>query len=158
MPLGMVVGLSPGDFVLDGDAASTPKMGRSPKFSAHVYCDNSSPPQKGQSPQIFGPFFLWPNGWMHQDATWYGGRPQPTWLCVRCVPSLLLKMGRSPQFLARVYCRQTAGWMKTPLGREVDLIPDHIVLAGIPSLCERGTAAPSFRPMSVVATDAHLSY
>jgi len=21
---------------------------------------------------IFGPFLLWPNGWMHQDATWYG--------------------------------------------------------------------------------------
>jgi len=20
---------------------------------------------------------LWPNGWMHQDATLYGGRPQP---------------------------------------------------------------------------------
>jgi len=36
MPLGMEIGLSPGDFVLDGDPA------RSPKFSAHVYysyCD-----------------------------------------------------------------------------------------------------------------------
>jgi len=36
MPLGMEVGLSPGDFMLDGD--STPP----PKFSAHVYysyCD-----------------------------------------------------------------------------------------------------------------------
>ena len=21
---------------------------------------------------------FWPNGWMDQDATWYGGRPQPT--------------------------------------------------------------------------------
>jgi len=20
---------------------------------------------------------LWPNGWMNQDATWYGGRPRP---------------------------------------------------------------------------------
>ena len=78
--------------------------------------------------------------------------------CVRWEPSPLPKMGRSPQFLAHVYCRQTAGWMKTPVGRKVDLIPDHIVLAGIPALCERGTAAPSFRPMSVVATVAHLSY
>ena len=26
---------------------------------------------------------LWPNGWMDQDATWYGGRPQPRGLCVR---------------------------------------------------------------------------
>jgi len=36
MPLGMEVGLSPGDFVLDGDPA------RPLKFSAHVYysyCD-----------------------------------------------------------------------------------------------------------------------
>jgi len=30
MPLGMEVGLSPGDFVLDGDPATLPKGGRSP--------------------------------------------------------------------------------------------------------------------------------
>ena len=42
------------------------------------------------------------------------------------------------QFLAHVYCGQTAGWMKTPLGTEVDLGPGHIVLR------ERGTAAPIF--------------
>jgi len=62
------------------------------------------------------------------------------------------------QFLAHVYCVQTARWMKTPLGTEVDLGPGHIVLDGIPALRERGTAPPSFRPMSVVATVAHLSY
>jgi len=22
---------------------------------------------------------LWPNGWMDQDATWYGGKPRPRW-------------------------------------------------------------------------------
>jgi len=39
MPLGMDVGLSPGDFVLDGDPVPLPKKGaESPKFSAHVYC------------------------------------------------------------------------------------------------------------------------
>jgi len=32
------------------------------------------------------------------------------------------------QFFAHVYCGQTAGWMKTPLGTEVDLSPCHIVL------------------------------
>ena len=38
MPLGMGVGLGPGDFVLDGDLApSSQKRGRSPQFSAHVY-------------------------------------------------------------------------------------------------------------------------
>ena len=64
MVLGMEIGLSPGDFVLDGDPASLPKRGHSP------------------SP-IFGPFLLWPNGWMHQDAIWYRGRSQPRGLCVR---------------------------------------------------------------------------
>jgi len=47
MPLGMELGLSPGDF------------------------GQSSPPQ------FFGPFLLWPNGCMHQDVTWYGGRLSP---------------------------------------------------------------------------------
>jgi len=31
---------------------------------------------------IFGPYLLWSNGWMHQDATWYGGRTQSRRLCV----------------------------------------------------------------------------
>jgi len=30
---------------------------------------------------------LWPNGWMDQDATWYGGRPRPMRHCVRWGPS-----------------------------------------------------------------------
>jgi len=46
------------------------------------------------------------------------------------------------QFLAHVYCGQTAGWMKTPLGTEVDLGPGHIALDGVPTLRETGTAAP----------------
>jgi len=38
MPLGMEVGLSPGDFVLDGDPAlPSTKRGGAPQFSAHVY-------------------------------------------------------------------------------------------------------------------------
>ena len=56
MPLGMELGLGPGDIVLDGDPA---------------------PPKRGTAPSIFGPCPLWPNGWMDQDATWYGGRPRP---------------------------------------------------------------------------------
>ena len=63
MPLGMEVGLSPGDFVLHGDIAS--------------------PPQKGAKPPIFGPCLLWPNGCMDEDATWYEGRPRPTRHCIR---------------------------------------------------------------------------
>jgi len=39
----MELGLGPGDFVLDGDpVAFSPKRGRTPKFSAHVYCDQTA--------------------------------------------------------------------------------------------------------------------
>jgi len=38
-----------------------------------------------------------------------------------------------PQFLAHVCCGQTAGWIKMPLGREVDLGPVDIVLDGNPA-------------------------
>jgi len=43
------------------------------------------------------------------------------------------KGGQSPQFSAHVYCGQTAGWIKTPLGTEVDLRLGHIVLDGDPA-------------------------
>jgi len=49
MPLAMDVGLSPDDFMLDGDPAPLPK--------------------KGAELPIFGPRLLWPNGWMDQDGT-----------------------------------------------------------------------------------------
>ena len=105
MPLGTEVGLIPEDFMLDGNPGLPPKKGAEPppQFSAHVYCgqtagwikmslgtevdlgpddivlDGDPAPQKGggaPSP-IFGPFLLRPNGWIHQDATWHGGRPHP---------------------------------------------------------------------------------
>jgi len=93
MALGMEVRLGPGHIVLDGDPVPLQKSSRA-----------ASP--------IFGPFLLWPNGWMHQDGTWYWGRPQPRRLCVRWGPSSPSpKRGRSPltQFSAHVYCGQTAG-------------------------------------------------
>ena len=52
---------------------------------------------------------------------------------------------------------QMAGWMNMPLGTEVDLGTGHIVLDVVP-VRERGTAAPLFLPISIVATVAHLSY
>jgi len=74
--LGMMVGLSPGDFVLNGDPA---------------------PPKGAEPPSpVFGQFLLWPNGWMHQDATWYGCRPQPRGLFVRWRPSPIAKKGAEP--------------------------------------------------------------
>ena len=105
-----------------------------------------SPPHKGDGAPfpIFGPFLLWPNGWMHQDATWYGGRPPARGLCVRCGPSPSSQKGggargQSPQFSAHVYCDQTAGWIKMALVMEVGLGPVHIVLdrdaAALPKGC-----------------------
>jgi len=41
---------------------------------------------------------------------------------------------------------------------EVDLGQGHFVLDGFPAIGERGTADPSFRPMPIVATVAHLGY
>jgi len=72
---------------------------------------------------------------MHQDVTWYGGRPQPKGLCVRWGPSSLHKKGRSPQFSAKVYCGQTAAWIKMPLGMEVGLGLHYIGLDGDPTPC-----------------------
>jgi len=64
MPLGMEVGLGPGDFVFDGDPAAPQKKRPSPNpIFAHVYCGG--------------------NGWVDQDATWYGGKPGPRRRCVR---------------------------------------------------------------------------
>jgi len=51
-----------------------------------------------------------------------------------------------------------AGWLKMPLGTEVDLGPGDIVLDGDPAApMERGTAALAFRLMSVVAKRSPVS-
>jgi len=98
MALGTEVGLGPGHIVLDGDLAPFPKKGQSsPQFSAN-FCGQTAGcikmplgmevgdfvlhgdpplPEKGAEPPISGPCLLLPNGWMDQDATWYGVRPWP---------------------------------------------------------------------------------
>jgi len=133
MPLGMDVGLSPGDFVLDGDPF--PLQGRG-------------------APPIFGPCLLWPNGWMDQDAKMGGTLPnfRPTsvvakrllgsWCHFHTEVGLGIrdivfdvdpatprkKVHTHPtKFLAHVYCGQMVRWMKTPLGTEVDCGSCHIV-------------------------------
>jgi len=72
----MEVGLGPVHIVLDGDSAPLPK--------------------NGAGPPIFGPSLLWPDGWIHQDGTWYGGMPQPRRLSVRWGPSPYPKKGGAP--------------------------------------------------------------
>ena len=67
-------------------------------------------------------------------------------------PAPLSERGRSPQFSARVYCGQTAGWIKMPLGRQVNLSQSDIVLAGDPALPpQNGSRAPPFLAVSTVA-------
>ena len=88
---------------------------------------------------------LWPNGWMDQDETRHWGRPQDQPHCVRWGPSFPLPKGTHPQFSAHVCSRQTAGWIKMPLGTEVSLGPGDIVLDGDPSHPKRGDSS-TFRP------------
>ena len=105
-------------------------------------------PQNGaESPSlIFGPLLLWPNGCMHQNATWYRGRPRPKRLCVRwgsCSPSH--KGAQTPQFSAHICCGQMAAWIKTSLGMELGLDPGDFVLDGDPvALPQKGDGPPKF--------------
>jgi len=105
MPLGTEVGLGADDIVLDGDPLPLPKKGA----LSSVYCGQTAgwikmalgtevglgsghivlvgtqlPSQKkpAEAPH-FLPIFMWPNDWIHQDATWYGSKPQPRQLCVK---------------------------------------------------------------------------
>jgi len=65
---------------------------------------------------------------------------------------------QTPHFLAHVYCGQTAGWIRIPLGTEVSLGPGGIVLDGDPALLtERGTAAATFRHMSILVKRSPIS-
>jgi len=55
-------------------------------------------------------------------------------------PAPSQEKGHSPRtrLLYHVYCDQTAGWMKTPLGTEVNFGPGHIVLDGDPAPHAKG--------------------
>jgi len=90
------------------------------------------PPKGGGATcPIFGPFLLWPNGWMHQDATWYGCRPQPRGICDRWGPNPPPPKGAElPKFSLHIYCDQTAGWIKMALGTKVGLSPGDFVFDG----------------------------
>jgi len=121
------LGLGPGDFLLDGDTAPLPRKGGGAPFP------------------IFGPFLLWPNGWMHQNATWYGGRPQPRRLCVRWEPNAPApKKGAEPPIFGPCLLRPKGCKIKMPHGTEVCLDPDDIVLDGDPAFPpQKGGRPPS---------------
>jgi len=114
-------------------------------------------PKKGRAP-IFRPFLLWPNGRMHQDTTWYGGRSQPRRLCVRWGPSYPQKKRPHPSSPIFGPCLLWAnGWIDedaTWYGSRPRPRP-HCVRRG-PTIRERGTAAPVFSA-HVYCGDGHPS-
>ena len=117
--LGMVVGLSPGDFVFDGDIP-LPQKGAEPppQFSAHFYCGQMA-----------------------------GCIKMPLGTDVGLSPGDFVLDGEqgaeSPKtFSAHVYCGQTAGWIKMPLGTKVGLSPDDSVLDEDPNPLPKGKRRP----------------
>ena len=115
MPLGTGVGLSPGDFVFDGDPAPLPKRGRSPLPNFR--------PMSNVAKRLDG------SRW---HLAWGSALVHATLCCMENqLPSP--KRGQSPQFSAHFYCCQTAGCVKMPLGMEVCLSPFDFVLDGDPA-------------------------
>jgi len=181
----MQVGFVPGDIVLDEDPALAPKKGISAPTIRHMsvsrwmdqyaiwYGGRSRPraqsvrwrlssPKKGYSaPTPISAHVCWDQtaGWMEMPlGTEVGLGPRQ--YCLRSRPSPLPKTGaqQTHHFSARVYCGQTAGWITMPFGTEIGLIPGHIVSDGNPAPpTERGTAALTFRPVSVVAKQSPIS-
>jgi len=73
---------------------------------------------------------------MDQNKTWTQvgiGRPSS--------PPL---KGHSPQVSAHICCRQVAGWIKVPLGTEIELGLGHIVLYWDPALPPLKGHSPQF--------------
>jgi len=99
MPLGTEVGLGPGDFVFDGDPATPRKKGTlTPR-------------------PISGPCLLWPNGWMDEDANWYGNRPRPRPHCIRRGPSSPRKGHSSPPLFGLCLL-----WPRSPISGAAELL------------------------------------
>jgi len=129
MALAMEMGLGPGHIVLDGDPAPSPQ-------------------KRGQSPTIFRPFLLWPNGWMHQDAIWYGGRPRPRQRARWGPSSPPPPKGHSPFPIFGPCLLWPSGCMyqdtKLVQTMEVGLSLGHIVLDGDPAPSPNGAEPPIF--------------
>ena len=91
--------------------------------------------KKGEGgPPIFGLCLLWPNGWMDQDATWYGGRPRRRRHCVRWGPiSLPERACTAPNFRSMSIVAKRLQCIRIPLGTEVDLSLGDIVVDGKPA-------------------------
>ena len=127
----MVVALGPGHIVLDGVPAPPPSDG-------------------GQSPN-FWPVSVaakWPQG---SRSAWHGGRTRPSpddfVLDGDMAPSPKGGTAPFPQFSAYLYCGQTAGYIKMPLGMEVASAQGTLCSVGTQlPLPKRGAEPPIFSP------------
>jgi len=97
---------------------------------------------------------LWPNGWMHQDETWHGGRPRPRPHCVRLGSSsphtergTAVPSSFRPIF---VVVKRLDGSRCTRYGGRRQLRPHCVRWDPAPPPPERYTVAPTFRPMFIV--------
>jgi len=74
---------------------------------------------------------LWPNGWMDQDVSWYGGRPRPGHIVLDGDPAPPPRKGlSSPHFSAHVCCGQTVAH----LGNCRALVYYMILLSSVTSI------------------------
>jgi len=159
--LGMEVGLGPGHIVLDGDPTPSQKRGRCPVLNLRpisivakrldashatwyggrpqprrlcVRWGRSPLPKKGAEPPNFRPMFV-------AAKRLDGSRCHLVWRYA-LAQATLCKMGTQPppqegggapipNFLAHVFCGQTAGWIKMPLGTGANLGPGDVVLDGV---------------------------
>jgi len=73
-------------------------------------------------PSIFGPCLLWPNGWMDQDATWYG--------CIGLGPDHILLHGHPapPNFRSTSIVA-----IRSPISATVE----HLVVGGLTIVTDR---------------------
>jgi len=108
------------------------------------------PTPKGCRTPIIAPFLKWQNGWMHQDALGMQVDRGPVHVVLGGDPA---PPGLSPpkKISARVYCGQTAGWIKIRVGTEVGLSPGDFVFDWDQlSQKKRHNHSPNFWPMPVV--------
>jgi len=98
MPLGMEIGLSLGDCVRWGPSTTL--------------LDPAPLPKKGGNPPNFRSMFIVANGFIDQDGTWHGGRPQPRRLSVRWGHSPPpQKGGGDPSSIFGPFLLRPNGWM-----------------------------------------------
>jgi len=77
----------------------------------------------------------------------HGGRPRPWPHCVRWGPSPSPIWAQpSPNFQPMSVVAKRLDMIKVPLGREVDVGPDYIMLDGDPAPPRKGTRPPIFGP------------